>query len=42
MQGISGLSARPVTDELVDELIQIGEVDPEQISEDCRVSRLKV
>ena len=34
MQGISGLSARPVTDELVDELIQIGEVDPEQISED--------
>ena len=34
MQGISGLSARPVTDELVDELIQIGEVDLEQISED--------
>jgi hypothetical protein len=34
MQGISGLSARAVTDELVDELIQIGEVDPEQISDD--------
>jgi hypothetical protein len=25
MQGMSGLSARPVTDELVDELIQIGD-----------------
>lgn len=33
-QGMSGLSARPVTDELVDELIQMGEVDPEQMSDD--------
>jgi hypothetical protein len=33
MQGMNGLSARPVTDELVDELIQIGDVDPEQFND---------
>jgi hypothetical protein len=34
MEGMNGLDGRPVTDELVDELIQNGNIDPEEWSED--------